>query len=80
MECRPAGPADAARIAELLGQLGYPTTAETVTQRLARLDACGADATWVAEIDGEERRKDAHEFYRRLGLVETGKRFAKPLD
>jgi GNAT superfamily N-acetyltransferase len=27
-----------------------------------------------------ERRKDAHEFYRRLGLVETGKRFAKPLD
>jgi hypothetical protein len=45
MECRPAGPADAARIAELLGQLGYPTTAETVTQRLARLDASGADAT-----------------------------------
>lgn len=27
-----------------------------------------------------ERRRDAHEFYRRLGLEETGRRFAKPLD
>jgi GNAT superfamily N-acetyltransferase len=27
-----------------------------------------------------ERRKDAHEFYRRLGLEETGRRFAKLLD
>jgi GNAT superfamily N-acetyltransferase len=26
-----------------------------------------------------ERRKDAHEFYRRLGYEETGRRFAKPL-
>jgi N-acetylglutamate synthase-like GNAT family acetyltransferase len=26
------------------------------------------------------RRQEAHEFYRRVGLEETGKRFAKPLD
>jgi N-acetylglutamate synthase-like GNAT family acetyltransferase len=27
-----------------------------------------------------ERRTDAHAFYRRVGLEETGRRFAKPLD
>lgn len=27
-----------------------------------------------------EHRKDAHEFYRRVGFEETGRRFAKPLD
>ena len=27
-----------------------------------------------------ERRKDAHAFYRRVGLAETGRRFAKPLE
>ena len=27
-----------------------------------------------------ERRKDAHEFYRRVGLEETGRRFAKSLE
>jgi GNAT superfamily N-acetyltransferase len=26
------------------------------------------------------RREDAHEFYRRVGMEESGKRFAKPLD
>jgi N-acetylglutamate synthase-like GNAT family acetyltransferase len=141
METREARIADAGQIAELLGQLGYPADEDSVRRRLERLGRSEADATWVAEADGElvglvgihvsqvlaydgdaakvseivvddryrrrgigarlmqvaeeearrrgcvvlflttaERRKDAHAFYRRLGLEETGRRFAKSLD
>jgi GNAT superfamily N-acetyltransferase len=38
---RPAIPADAPAIADLLGQLGYPTSAEAIPTRLAALDAQG---------------------------------------
>jgi GNAT superfamily N-acetyltransferase len=31
-------------------------------------------------LTASARREDAHEFYRRVGLEETGKRFAKSLD
>jgi GNAT superfamily N-acetyltransferase len=50
---RHARPDDAARIAELLGQLGYPTEEAVVRERLERLAASGADETWLAERDGE---------------------------
>jgi GNAT superfamily N-acetyltransferase len=131
---------DAPALAALIGQLGYPTTAEAVGRRLDRLTASKADRLFVAERDGgvvglaglhispsveydgdaakvsaivvdeaqrgtgvgralmaaveaearrrrcvllflttAERRREAHEFYRRLGLEETGRRFAKAL-
>jgi N-acetylglutamate synthase-like GNAT family acetyltransferase len=137
---RDADQKDAPALAQLLGQLGYPTDADAVLRRLGRLEASGADRLFVAEVDGQvvglagihvspslehdgdaakvsaivvdeafrgkgvgrrlleaveteakaqgcvlvflttaERRHDAHEFYRRLGWEETGRRFAKTL-
>jgi GNAT superfamily N-acetyltransferase len=136
---RDARPADSEVIARLLGELGYPTTADAVHPRLERLGIVGdrvvvADsgdevvglahlqvapaiehdrpaakigALIVAEahrgegigralveaMDAEARargcallfltasarRTDAHEFYKRVGLEETGKRFTKML-
>jgi GNAT superfamily N-acetyltransferase len=136
---RDAAPEDAAAIADLLGQLGYPTDSRAVTARLERLRIVG-DRVVVADVDGivaglahlqvspaieherpaaklaalvvdeahrgkgigralvnvieaeartrgcvllylttAARRSDAHEFYRRVGLEETGKRFGKTL-
>jgi GNAT superfamily N-acetyltransferase len=132
--------ADAAAIAQLLGQLGYPTELDVVRRRLARIQVSDADRLFVADLNGQvvglagihvspslehdadaakvsaivvdeafrrhgvgralldaveaearargcvlvflttaERRADAHEFYRRLGWEETGRRFAKTL-
>jgi GNAT superfamily N-acetyltransferase len=131
---------DAAALARLLGQLGYPADEQTVRRRLASFAASPADRLFLAEVDGEvvgfagihvspsiehdadtakvstivvdeahrrrgigralldaveaearargcglvflttaERRTDAHEFYRRAGWAETGRRFAKEL-
>ena len=136
---REARPDDAAAIADLLGQLGYPAVAEAVEPRIERMLAAG-DRLVVAELEGQvvglanlhvspsieydapagklgalvvdeahrgtgvgralveameaearaqgcavfflttaARRRDAHAFYARLGLAETGKRFAKTL-
>jgi GNAT superfamily N-acetyltransferase len=52
MELRDARAADAERIAELLQQLGYPTTEGAVRRRLGLLAGSPADATWVAETEG----------------------------
>jgi GNAT superfamily N-acetyltransferase len=41
----------------------------------ARARGCG-----VLFLTTSERRTDAHEFYRRVGLEETGKRFTKTLE
>ena len=137
VEIRDARPEDAAAIARLLGQLGYPADATSVARRLERL---GDDRLVVAESDGTvtglaqlhvapsleydrpaaklsalvvdearrnegigralvdameaearergcellylttaERRSDAHEFYERIGLEYTGRRYAKRL-
>ena len=137
---RDARPGDAEAIADLLGQLGYPTEPRAVESRLERLIIVG-DRVVVAELDEQvvglaqlhvspsieyeqpaakisalvvdeshrgagigralvdameaearvrrsallflttaAQREDAHEFYRRLGLEETGRRFAKRLD
>jgi GNAT superfamily N-acetyltransferase len=53
MEIRPAGVEDAAAIAPMLAELGYPTEPETVRARLARI-AGDADHTGIllAEVDG----------------------------
>jgi ribosomal protein S18 acetylase RimI-like enzyme len=51
VEIRDAGPDDAAELAELLGQLGYPTEAGAVGRRLERLAASGVDRVFVA-VDG----------------------------
>jgi N-acetylglutamate synthase-like GNAT family acetyltransferase len=52
MECRPASPEDADPIAELLEQLGYPTSPETAGRRLQALTASPDDEVWVAEREG----------------------------
>jgi N-acetylglutamate synthase-like GNAT family acetyltransferase len=140
VDIREAVRGDAAAVAGLLGQLGYPTGADTAAARIERHAASAADTLLVAEADGRvigiaalhvslaleydgdagklsaivvdqasrgrgvgkalveaverdarargcvvlflttnERRKDAHAFYRALGFDETGRRFAKQL-
>ena len=139
MTIRDARPDDSEVLAALLGELGYPATAEAVRSRLERLGIVG-DRVVVADSDSEvvglahlqvtptlehdrpaakigalvvaeahrgegigralvealadearvrgcallflttsARRADAHEFYKRVGLEETGKRFTKLL-
>lgn len=139
MTIRDARPADSEAVAGLLGELGYPTTAEAAHSRLELLGIVG-DRVVVADSDDEvvglahlqvtpaiehdrpaakigalivteahrgegigralveamdaearargcallflttsARRTDAHEFYKRVGLEETGKRFTKTL-
>jgi GNAT superfamily N-acetyltransferase len=50
---RPARSDDAATIADLLGQLGYPATAAEVALRLTQLDEHGHAVTYVADRDGK---------------------------
>jgi N-acetylglutamate synthase-like GNAT family acetyltransferase len=52
MECRPASAEDADRVAELLEQLGYPTSPEAARRRLQMLATSHNDEVWVAERDG----------------------------
>ena len=51
MTIRDASATDAEALADLLGQLGYPTTAEAAETRLERLRVVG-DRVVVAELDG----------------------------
>jgi GNAT superfamily N-acetyltransferase len=46
---RPAQPADCGRMAELAGQLGYPSSAEDVERRLAALNKTGEHVAFVAQ-------------------------------
>jgi predicted N-acetyltransferase YhbS len=50
---RRAGPADAAAIAALLAELGYPTAPADVESRLAELEQSGRSGALVAEWGGE---------------------------
>ncbi len=52
MQVRPATTADAREIADLLGQLGYPTDASAVPGRMQRMAVNGGQTTLVAEHDG----------------------------
>jgi hypothetical protein len=50
---RTAEPADSAVIAELLDQLGYPTTAAEVPERLRRIRSEGRGEVFVAVVADE---------------------------
>jgi ribosomal protein S18 acetylase RimI-like enzyme len=52
VQVRPHHVDDLAAIAELLGQLGYPSTLEQVRQRMAALAAEGTNHLLVAELEG----------------------------
>jgi GNAT superfamily N-acetyltransferase len=140
MSIRAAASADSHAIANLVTQLGYPSSAEEIRKRLAAFADNPDYAVWVAEYGGRvvgltgvflhyavefdgaygrllglvvdepyrgrgigkkllevaeawlrergiakltltsgHQRKEAHEFYRRLGYTETGLRFVKDL-
>jgi GNAT superfamily N-acetyltransferase len=51
---RPAQEADCARIAELAGQLTYPSTPEEITQRLGEMKGSAHHAVFVAELETGE--------------------------
>jgi GNAT superfamily N-acetyltransferase len=51
---RPATASDAGRLAELCGQLGYPSSAHQLRQRLADILPDGSQAICVAEAPGGE--------------------------
>lgn len=50
---RPPAPADAQALARLMGELGYPSTAEQVQGRIDRADANPDYRTHVAEVNGQ---------------------------
>jgi GNAT superfamily N-acetyltransferase len=50
---RDARPADAAAIADLLGELGYPAKAAAVQQRLERITHDPSSKLFVAEVSGK---------------------------
>lgn len=58
MHIRRALPVDAPAIAPLLGQLGYPSTAEEVAARFARLAGSENDVAWLA-VDPDEADAEA---------------------
>lgn len=51
LRIRRAKPGDVPRIAELSGQLGYPTTEKEMKQRFARIKPPKAHAVFVAEFE-----------------------------
>jgi GNAT superfamily N-acetyltransferase len=51
-DIRQARPDDYAQMAELAGQLGYPSSASDIAQRLAGLNATGEHVVFVAEMAG----------------------------
>lgn len=50
---RDACPGDAEALVALVGQLGYPTSADAVRKRVERLSSSDTDRLVVAELDGE---------------------------
>jgi GNAT superfamily N-acetyltransferase len=52
VKVRRARPSDADKLAELAGELGYPTTAKEIRQRLGRLKPAARHAVFVADIPG----------------------------
>jgi len=51
--CRAMSAEDAPRVAELAGELGYPSTAEQILARKAELDRQGKSGLFIAEAGGE---------------------------
>jgi len=54
LEVRPAEPHDVTAIARLAGELGYPSTAEQVRDRLAAMEGDSRQATFVAASTEDE--------------------------
>ena len=52
-EIREARPRDYARIAELAGQLGYPSSADEIAKRLDGMQHSNEHAVFVAQVGGE---------------------------
>jgi GNAT superfamily N-acetyltransferase len=52
LRVRRARPGDAARLAELSGELGYPATPKEIRQRLGRLKPAASHAVFVADAPG----------------------------
>ena len=69
---RRARNSDAQRLAELSGQLGYPTTAAEITRRLRKLKPASNNALFVAEATGTRVVGWAHVSV--THLVEVGTR------
>lgn len=63
---RPADPGDAAEIALLCGQLGYPATPEEIAGRLGKLQGDPDHVVWVVEAAGGRVVGWAHLFIYRL--------------
>jgi ribosomal protein S18 acetylase RimI-like enzyme len=53
VEIRGAQRRDAASVAALLGELGYPSTEEQAADRIERIDGDSSTSLIVAEVDGE---------------------------
>ena len=53
LKIRRARPGDVVRLAELAGELGYPTTTTEMKARLRRVKPAANNAIFVAESDGE---------------------------
>ena len=53
LKIRRARPGDVVRLAELAGELGYPTTPAEMKARLRRVKPAANNAIFVAESDGE---------------------------
>ena len=53
LQIRPAKLADAPRIAELAGQLGYPSTPAQIRRRFRTLQPASQNAVFVAELPNE---------------------------
>jgi len=68
---RAARTADAARLAVLSGQLGYPCSSAGIRARLRNLLADNRHAVWVAELEGGEVAGWIHVFVKQL--LESGR-------
>jgi GNAT superfamily N-acetyltransferase len=53
-EIRTPQPRDYTRMAELAGQLSYPSTAEQIAQRLSKMERSGEHAVFVAQLPSGE--------------------------
>lgn len=67
---RPAAIDDAARIAELSGQLGYPTTAEAVAARLAAIGGHEDHELSVGTLPGGVVAGWIHIYVRRVVMID----------
>ncbi|MCU6794006.1 hypothetical protein OB236_18045 [Paenibacillus sp. WQ 127069] len=68
-------------LAQLMGELGYPTSAESMRKRMKAIESNPMNGTFIAEMDNliKPERAAAHEFYKSKGYDINGYRFLKKL-